>query len=49
MDSHDNIMFGYNGVLGSVLHRGWDGFVVGFVVRGDSPGCRLISTASMLE
>ena len=23
--------------------------LVGFVVRGESPGCRLISTASMLE
>ena len=28
---------------------GWFGFGFGFVVRGESPGCRLISTASMLE
>ena len=31
------------------LHHWLHGYKVGFVVRGESPGCRLISTASMLE
>jgi len=36
-------------VLAVVTDIDTPGFGFGFIVRGESPGCRLISTASMFE